>query len=95
MAGLPQYTSNLCANLNYFLLFQKKREKTRKKRKKTSRNIRPALRMFREVFQKMEKKERKYRVSIGELDENPFKFETSIKNETRWGGPSRGKVFKK
>ena len=27
--------------------------------------------------------ERIYRVSIGELDENPFKFETSIKNETR------------
>lgn len=90
MAGLPQYTSNLCANLNYFFAFS---EKTRKKRKKTSRNIRPALRMFREVFQKMEKEERKYRVSIGELDENPFKIETSIKNETRWGGPSRGKAF--
>lgn len=49
--------------------------------------------MFREIFQKMEKEERKYRVSIGELDENPFKFETDIKNETRWGGLSRGKVF--
>lgn len=39
--------------------------------------------MFREIFQKMEKEERKYRVSIGELDENTFKFETDIKNETR------------
>lgn len=93
MAGLPQYTSNLRANLNYFFAFSEKREKTRKKRKKTSRNIRPALRIFREIFQKMEKEERKYRVSIGELDENQFKFETDIKNETRWGGPSRGRVF--
>ena len=33
LAGLPQYTSNLRANLNYFFAFQKK-EKTRKKRKK-------------------------------------------------------------
>ena len=49
--------------------------------------------MFREIFQKMEKEERKYRVSIGKLDEKPFKFETDIKNETRWGGPSRGKAF--
>ena len=93
MAGLPQYTSNLCANLNYFFAFSEKKRKNTKKEEKTSRNIRPALRMFREVFQKMEKEERKYRVSIGELDENPFKFETRIKNETRWGGLSRGKAF--
>jgi len=68
----------MCQLELFFCFFRKKRKNT-KKEEKTSRNIRPALRMFREIFQKMEKEERIYRVSIGELDENPFKFETSIK----------------
>ena len=83
MAGLPQYTSNLCANSNCFFAFSEKKRKNTKKEKKTSRNIRPALRMFREIFQKMEKRKENIGLALVNLDENSFKFETGIKNETR------------
>ncbi|MFR8430637.1 hypothetical protein [Evtepia sp.] len=59
MAGLPQYTSNLYANLNYFFAFSEKKRKNTKKEEKNLPEYPPRLADVPGGFSKNEKRGKK------------------------------------